>query len=99
MTANAALVAVAAQAMSDRFRGYTGTCPGEEMWNLNMETTWDLVAPAVVAAVLRAAGERIITAVDEQIRAGKVTDNGWIQGVKQTAEDLVRTADRLEVTP
>lgn len=50
---------------------------------------------AVAAAVpwmLRTIGERILADVDADIRSGKVRDNGWIQGVKQTAEDLIRTS-------
>lgn len=37
-------------AMSAAFRTYTGTSVGEAMWNLNMEKTWTLVAPACLAA-------------------------------------------------
>jgi hypothetical protein len=55
------------KAMSDAFRRYTGTSVGQEMWNLNMERTWALVAPAAVdaarphieAAALRTAADAL----------------------------------------
>jgi hypothetical protein len=46
---------IAVAAMSEAFRAYTGTEPGQTMWNVDMEKTWDIVAPSVLAA-LAAAG-------------------------------------------
>jgi hypothetical protein len=47
---------------------------------------------AAVAVAIRHCGERILSGVDGDIRSGKVRDNGWIQGVKQAADDLIRTS-------
>jgi hypothetical protein len=39
-------------AMSAAFRAYTGTRRGEQMWNLDMEQTWEIVSRAGLAAAL-----------------------------------------------
>lgn len=51
---------------------------------------------ALVPHLLRRVGEQILADIDADIRSGKVRDNGWIQGVKQTAEDLIRTSRKEE---
>lgn len=38
------------RAASHAFRAYTGTREGEPMWNLDMEATWRIIAPAVLAS-------------------------------------------------
>lgn len=52
---------------------------------------------ALVPHLLRQVGEQVLADIAADIRSGKVRDNGWIQGVKQTAEDLIR-ASRAEAT-
>lgn len=44
-----AIETAVANAMSRAFREYTGTPEGQNMWNLDMEATWRLVAPAATA--------------------------------------------------
>lgn len=41
-------------------------------------------------AVLYAAGQYLRDDVNRRLVAGTLTDNGWIQGVLQTGEDLLR---------
>jgi hypothetical protein len=53
----------ATKAMSEAFRAYTGTPTGQVMWNLDMEKTWGIVAPAVLEA-LAAAGRLRDTGAD-----------------------------------
>lgn len=43
------LVEELATAMATAFREYTGTRTGDDMWNLNMEKTFAIVAPAALA--------------------------------------------------
>lgn len=38
-----------AAAMTRAFRDYTGTRTGDAMWNLDMEKTFELAAPAALA--------------------------------------------------
>lgn len=50
----------------------------------------ELTGPELLDAV----GRYLVDDIDRRLRSGEKIDNGWIQGVKQTGEDMQRWAAR-----
>src|SRR5690348_13212583 len=94
------------KAMSDAFRRYTGTRAGEAMWNLDMERTWALVAPAAIAAArshieaaaLRAAADALTSEHAARLPVRPSAVAAWLRGradrIEQGAMDVNSESDK-----
>lgn len=96
-TADHPVTTAATEAMSHAFRHYTGTMPGDNMWNLDMEKTWAVVAPATTPAVLHAAAERLRFWA-KTLPLGTPGDDRYHAGFLRAVDGIAAMADHLEST-
>lgn len=83
LTPGEELYQAAERAMDSAFRRYTGTKTGDNMWNLDMEATWRVVAKSVTDLVYRAGRE----VTDREVRAAQAAA---VRGAGDGIEEALR---------